>query len=152
MAINPNTDFSVGQVLTSTNANQWPRGIMALSIITSNVSIPNAETTYTSVTFTAVANRYYRISWFVGELDNANGHVTTFRFRETSTTGTILAQAVMFGVAGADLVLNMSSLNTFTAGSQTIFARASTPAATSTVLRASATAPAYLMVEDVGPA
>jgi hypothetical protein len=29
MAINPNTDFTTGQVLTSAEQNRFPRGVMA---------------------------------------------------------------------------------------------------------------------------
>jgi hypothetical protein len=33
MAISPNDDFTAGQVLTATECNQFPRGVMALATV-----------------------------------------------------------------------------------------------------------------------
>lgn len=153
MAINPNTDFSTGAVLTASQMNRLPRGIMALSNQTANWSIVNGETTRTSVTFTAVANRYYRVSWFEPKLSNGNASVNNFYLRlDNATTGTIIATTNLYMIAGDLKQINLSCIATFTAGSRTIYARGDENAASATTATASATQPAYLMVEDLGPA
>jgi hypothetical protein len=152
MAINPNTDFSVGQVLTSGNANRWPRGVMALSNLTANTNIPNGETTRTSVSFTAVANRYYKISWYEPELQNPNAAVNTMYLRLDTTGGTILGTSILFTVAGDQTSALLTIVTTLSAGSRSIFARAFNNAATATEYRAASGKPAYLLVEDIGPA
>jgi hypothetical protein len=152
MAINPNTDFTAGQVLTAEQQNRFPRGIMALSLITTNAIIGNAESTFTSVTFTAAADRYYKISWFSGQIDNTSSSVNNFYFRQTTATGTIIQQGLQFLTAGEGHIFELSSINTFSAGSQSIFARFSQNAGSNTTMNSSATRPSYLMVEDIGPA
>jgi hypothetical protein len=151
MAINPNTDFTTGAVLTAAQQNRFPRGVMALSNLTANLSYLNSETTRTSVTFTAEANRYYRISFFEPDLTNANASVNTFVFRLDTTGGTVLGTAIQYYNANNNAQLNMSVVTTLSAGSRTIFARGSTNAGTATTGNASATKPAYLLVEDLGP-
>lgn len=58
---NPNTNFSAGAVYTAAQANRFPRGVMALTTSTSNV-IAFGLLSGLSTTFTAVANRLYKIS------------------------------------------------------------------------------------------
>lgn len=153
MAINPNTDFSTGAVLTASQMNRLPRGIMALSNQTANWTIANAESTRTSVTFTAVANRYYRVSWYEPDLSNGNASVNNLYFRlDNATTGTIIGTTRLYMIAGDATPLSLSVVATFSAGSRTIYARGDENAATGTTAAASATKPAYLMVEDLGPA
>jgi hypothetical protein len=153
MAINPNTDFVAAAVLTADQMNRLPRGIMALSTLTSNGSILNGETTRTSVTFTAVANRYYRVSWYEPDLNNANAATNTFYLRlDNATTGTIIGTSIIYTLATASDNNLTSIVTTFSAGSRTIFARYFENAGTATNANASATKPAYLMVEDIGPA
>lgn len=153
MAINPNTDFTAGQVLTAAQQNRFPRGVMALSNVTANAQILNAEATRTSVTFTAVANRYYKITWFEPDLNNANAATNTFYLRlDNATTGTIIGTSIIYTLATASDNNMMSVITTFTAGSRTIFARYLENAGTATNANASATKPAFLVVEDIGPA
>ena len=152
MAINPNTDFTPGAVFTAGQADRFPRGIMALSLITANANIVNAESTFTSVTFTAEADRYYKITWFSGLILNVNSSVNNFYFRQTTATGTIIQQALQFLTANEGHPFTMSVVKTFAAGSTSVFARFDQNAGTATVMNSGATRPSYLMVEDVGPA
>jgi hypothetical protein len=65
MAISPNVDFVSGAILTAAQQNQFPRGIMQRVASTSSATGTNTETvTLTLPAFTAVANRYYRITYF----------------------------------------------------------------------------------------
>jgi hypothetical protein len=153
MAINPNVDFVAGAVLTASQQNRFGRGVMTLGPLTSNTSATTVEATRTNVTFTAVANRYYKITWFEGNLaGGANASLNTMRLRTTSTTGTIIGESLLFLNAGYQSPAVCSVISTFAAGSQTIYARVLTNAATATVYTASGTQPAYLTVEDIGPA
>jgi hypothetical protein len=152
MAINPNTNFTAGAILTADQQNRFPRGIMALSLITANANILNTESTFTSVTFTAEADRYYKITWVSGLIINPNGSVNNFYLRETTATGTVIQQGQQFLTADEAHLFNMSVVKTFSAGAQDVFARFDQNAGTATVMTSGATRPSYLMVEDVGPA
>jgi hypothetical protein len=61
MAIAPNTTFTAGQVLTSDQANRFPRGVVAY---TSNATqtIAGGYLTGLDTTYTFAADRMYRIS------------------------------------------------------------------------------------------
>jgi hypothetical protein len=74
MAISPNVDFTSGQVLTAAQQNQFPRGIVAQVSETANgTALPTEQVTLTASTFTAVANRYYRITYFEPIAQNPGG-------------------------------------------------------------------------------
>jgi hypothetical protein len=152
MAINPNTDFTAGAILTADQQNRFPRGIMALSTLTSNVTLLNAETSITNVSFTAVANRNYRINYFCGNASNVGASLNTFVFRQTSVAGTILATNLFTNATAFTFFVNFSCITTFAAGSQSIFVRGSTNGGAGTILASSATSPSFLVVEDIGPA
>ena len=74
MAISPNDDFTAGQILTAQECNQFPRGVMALATSTTSYTLTTSEVIATgmTVTFTAVANRYYRITWFEPQAQSAS--------------------------------------------------------------------------------
>jgi hypothetical protein len=152
MAISPNTDFTSGQVLTAQNANQWPRGVMGLATVTSSVvSAQNIEITLASVSFTAVANRNYRISFQAGSVTNNNSVIQNTYIRLDTTSGTILNQTETFIVAGQNLPNSIMTVTTLTAGTRTIFARAfQSSTGLATTYTASATRPMILVVEDIG--
>ena len=156
MAISPNTDFSTGQVLTATNANQWPRGIMAIGTNTVSGTATTTETvTITATTFTAVANRYYKMTYYEPivckpPVDQAS---TTLRIRLTNATGAEqqYGQSQSAGTANSAISLNVCIVKTLAAGVTTIVACCVTSTGTASLFR-SATAPAVLVIEDMGPA
>lgn len=156
MAINPNTNFSSGQVLTADQANRWPRGIMSYVEGTADQAISTTETTYlTAPAFTAVAGRYYRITYFepaVGITAGA-GNYTQLRIRQTNVTGTVvgLAQLQVSGATGVSQTTMAQRITTFSAGSITLVATMLANTGAPTCFR-NATYPAFLMVEDLGPA
>ena len=92
MAINPNTDFTAGQVLTAAEQNRFPRGIVAFVESTSSSGAITAQTvTLTAPAFTAVANRYYKITYFEPVLQPSGppGFITA-RLRLNNVSGTEL--------------------------------------------------------------
>jgi len=153
MAVNPNTDFTSGAVLTAAQQNRFPRGVMAFTAKTTSANYTVEAVDITSAAFTAVASRYYRITFYVPQasVNVANGY-TTFRIRTgTTTAGTQLAAAIGSSpTAGSPSGTIASVVTTLTAGSQQVCATI-TSSSTTTATN-SATQPAYLLVEDIGPA
>ena len=153
MAINPNTDFSTGAILTAAQQNRFPRGIVAIaSSTTSDASITAEEIELTSSTFTAVANRYYRATYYEPQLNTASGggSFIFLRLRLTNLAGTQLNQG-LFQVGPANMTGFIVWTGTLSAGSTTIVATAASGFGTWVASRAAGTV-AYLIVEDMGPA
>ena len=157
MAISPNVDFVAGAILTATQQNQFPRGVMATasSSTTYVLTLATAVATGMTVTFTAVANRNYRITYYepqIGVPTVAAGAVTT-EIRITNAAGTQLQKGLISGPSAASGSLTNTYVGTLTAGSITIvgcaFANSLTGAPE---LTRGATRPAQLTVEDIGTA
>ena len=151
MAINPNTDFSSGAVLTASQQNRFPRGVMALNqSTTSDSTITAEEVQITGSSFTAVANRYYKITYFEPNAIGGTGYFA-FRIRQTNLAGTTLNISYNVAGTGIDRQMTMIWVGTFSAGTVNVVATAQQTAGTGTLSR-SATVVAYLLVEDIGPA
>ena len=156
MAISPNVDFVAGAILTATQQNQFPRGVMAFGTRTANTGGLTAGTTTISIpaiTFTAVADRYYRISYYEPQYVFGAGHTQTdAAIRQGTLASDPLISLGSFG--GSTTVRNYSNVQvvkTFTAGSVSVVATLS-PAGGTVNGTAGATFPAFLLVEDIGPA
>ena len=50
MAISPNDDFTAGQVLTATECNQFPRGVMAYAQSTADYTLTTSDVIATGMT------------------------------------------------------------------------------------------------------
>jgi len=150
MAINPNTDFTAGAVLTAAQQNRFPRGVMAYTTsTTTSGSITTEAVQITGSSFTAVANRYYKVTYFESGLTGTNTDANA-RLRLTNISGTVLAlQAVAVPSTGGGFV-HLAYVGTFTAGTTNVVATISGSAAV--VANRSATRPSFLLVEDIGPA
>lgn len=159
MAISPNTDFTTGQILTATNANQWPRGIVARAVsTTSDTNITSTESVQlTASSFTAVANRYYKITYFEPQALPAAGipNYIYLKIRLTNTSGTCYATggntADTNTTPAVGASITIITTQTFSAGTVTIVGTAVVNGGTGTCARSS-TQPATLIVEDIGPA
>jgi hypothetical protein len=158
MAINPNTDFTAGQVLTAAQQNRFPRGVMALASSTTSYTLTTsvAIATGMTVTFTAVANRNYKITYYEPQASTANVvSYTVTQIRLTNAAGTAYQQGIVQTVSAAitNAAICNTFVGTFTAGSTTIVGCAVTTSTSGApLLTRSATAPAFLLVEDIGPA
>jgi hypothetical protein len=153
MAINPNTDFVAGQVLTAAEQNRFPRGIVAFQTDTASANFTGESVNITSTSFTAVANRYYRITYFQPQLQvNAANGYSILTLRKGTTTGgaQITRGFAANSVSGGPISGNVSAVTTLTAGSQQVCGTITSTNTTST--NTSATTIGYLMVEDIGPA
>ena len=146
MAISPNDNFTAGEILTANECNQFPRGVMQYAQHTSNVAFTTETTILTATAFTAIADRYYQITYFEPSLTNTAIGETTLKIKQGAT---ILQQGLIRnGAATTGYVGSISVVKTFTAGSVTITATAQSTATGSA--QASATQPGYLLIEDIG--
>jgi hypothetical protein len=155
MAISPNVDFVAGAILTATQQNQFPRGIMAFRNRTSNTGALATETvTISSISFTAVANRYYKITYF--EPQGIGAGTLTFAdmvIRQgTTIAGTGLALSTLAPTATIREGNTVEYIGTFTAGAVNIVATVGPNGGGTINCSAGATFPAFLLVEDIGPA
>ena len=155
MAINPNTDFTTGAVYTADQANRFPRGVMAFRNRTSNTGALAVETvTITAISFTAVANRYYKITYL--EPQGIGAGTLTFAdmvIRQgTTTAGTGLALSTLAPTATVREGNTVEYIGTFTAGTVNIVATVGPNGGGTINCSAGATYPAFLLVEDIGPA
>ena len=153
MAVNPNVDFVAGAILTAAQQNRFGRGVMAYNqVIVSDSSVTAEEVQITGSAFTAVANRYYRITYLEPFVYGSVTSTYTFRIRQTNLAGTLLQEiATVAGVLGSYGYGACSVVTTFPAGSTNVVATLTSSAGTGVASR-TATRVAYLMVEDIGPA
>lgn len=156
MAISPNLDFVAGAVLTATQQNQFPRGIVSFAQVVTTTGLTTTEAVQiTSSTFTAVANRYYRVTYYepLIQIGAATPSFLAFRVRLTNLAGTVLAlsepEAMPNPSDGQIIVVQF--VTTFTAGSTVLVATGATGSSTASAYGA-ATTRRQLIVEDLGPA
>jgi hypothetical protein len=151
MAISPNVNFTSGQILTATQQNQFPRGIMAFNSRTTNTGALSVNTvTISAISFTAVANRYYKITYY--EPQSLPGGASTFAQMDIvngTTTGTGIQSCSVPQISGARTGATCTYIGTFTAGTQNICAQGSPNGGTVNFI-AQANNFAFLMVEDLG--
>ena len=155
MAISPNDTFTSGQILTAAECNAFPFGVVAYSESTTSQAFGVTEALVLSVSFTAIANRYYKITYHepLYQMAVGAGQQTEARFRLTNVTGTILyeSQYQNTNVTQAACAFTFSRITTFTAGATTVVSTGRASVAPSAAFRG-ATNPGFLMVEDIGPA
>jgi hypothetical protein len=159
MAISPNDDFTAGQILTYTECNNWPRGVMAYASSGTSYTLTTSDTLSTgmTVTFTAVANRNYKITYFEPQVDSPSVAASTSntRLHITDTAGLLLQQGFSTGLTAAKnySTINLTWVGTLAAGSITIIGSSLCSVTTGTpLLQRNALVPAFLIVEDIGTA
>ena len=155
MAIAPNTTFVSGAIYTASQANAYGFGVVALGTSSTSSAAVAVETlSVTSNSFTAIASRYYKITYYEPTLLYSAGTVTyvDLNIRLTSIAGT-LQQAGSVKISSADRSSGIVTIvKTLTAGA-TVVVGTFTPTGggTATAFHA-ASALAYIVVEDIGPA
>ena len=159
MAITPNTDFTSGQILTAQQQNNFPRGLVAIatSVTTQNGITAETLSTGMSLSFTAVANRNYKVIYREGTLSKVTTSAQVdLRVRLTNLAGTEVAAGTFYMVAGVNNSAEISIVKTFTAGAVTLVGTATTQAGGTVNLRrdlfAANLAAASLEVYDMGTA
>jgi hypothetical protein len=123
---------------------------VATASVTANQTGISAEANLTSltVTFTAVTGRRYKTTGYCKVIQQTSGGSPSVFITDGSnvhSTEWIIAQET-----GFQATANPIAVETISAGSVTRKLRASTTASTMD-MNASATAPAFILVEDIGP-
>jgi len=152
MAIAPNTTFFTGYTLTATQLNAFPRGIMALTTATSSdTTITSEEVQIAGSLFNAVANRYYKITYYEPAIYNASTATATARIRLGTTTAGALQQSALSFAYSTWEDMTCVAITTLTAGPTQFVGTLQSSSGTSQASRTS-TQYAFLLVEDIGPA
>jgi hypothetical protein len=109
--------------------------------------------TIAAINFTAVANRYYRITYFEPQFVFGAGHTYTDMAIRNGTTaaGTLMNLIAAPGTSTVRFGGAVIWTGTFSAGSTNIVATC-TPNGGTANPNAGVTFPAFLVVEDIGPA
>lgn len=144
---------SPGDVLTSANFTKLPGGWIGYAEVTADQTTITSETDLTSLTVTVTvgSNRRIKITGHIRVNGSTTDNVAGLRIKESTTTlqlastynpgtsshTTLIGQVVLTPSAGSHSY--KLSLETLTGGGNVS-------------LEASATNPAYILVEDMGPA
>jgi hypothetical protein len=150
MAVSPNDDFTSGQILTAQECNNFPRGVMGYMTSSTNPTVTTsvADVTGVTVTWTAVANRLYRVT-FEGFVGCTTATQNQYFFADASN----VTQDSWIQDMGLNTYqpICLVQILTATAGSKTVKLRAQTSAGTLTFFGTSGRQ-FSMVVEDLGPA
>ena len=157
---NPNVDFTTGQTLTAAQQNRFGRGWMggAQSTVNYTLTTANAIATGMSVTFTGVAGRVYKLTYFEPAVETstiAAGSTTVLNIRQTNAAGTQVTSGVVAsqvaGLKDVNALCLVAIIPIITSGSTTYVGCAIANNTTGApILGRNATQPALLLVEDIG--
>lgn len=162
MAIAPNTTFVAGNVYTAAQANAFPFGVVGRAVSNTDYTLTTsvAIATGMTVTFTAIADRYYKITYMEPQCQTSTvaNSDTNIQIRVTDASGTLLNNGFVRSETASQQdtgTITLVSTSTFTAGSVTIVGCAKTTNTTGAPVlgrNAAIAGPALLLVEDIGPA
>jgi hypothetical protein len=155
---NPNDLFVSGQIFTASNANRFPRGVMAYATSATTQTLATTSTIATgmTVTFTAEANRLYKITYQEPEVQTPTvalgNSICTIKLTNAAATAYAVSIIQTPSAAQTASEVTTMTIQSFAAGSITIVGACSTSSLTGTPkLERSATRLALIMVEDIGP-
>lgn len=150
--------FSAGDVLGAADMNGLPAGKMGYASVTANQTSISTTTDLTSltVTWTAVSSRLYQISfqvavdpvWTTGSAQPTIYITDGSNNVKQTVTSDVLADLSVLSMTGFVLETSLS-------GSTTRKLRAAFPSSSGSdtmTMTASSTRPAFILVEDIGPA
>jgi carbohydrate-selective porin OprB len=156
---NPNTDFSAGATLLASQQNRLPRGVMAYAQSTANYTLTTSDVIATgmSVTWSAVADRYYRITYYepLANTPSAVSGLTNLSIKDTNAAGVTLQYGTVRTSSATPVSANVGVVlvaTWATSATRTLVGTGSVNVTTGTpLLQRAATYPAYMLVEDIGP-
>lgn len=145
-----NTTFVSGAILTAAQMNNLPMGIVSVTSASASSGTTSTEVTrITAASFTAVANRYYRITYFEPALQYVSGTVNLIEL-----TIKIGGVAIQFGEvkisSASDNTGTVSITKTLTAAATVVTATMKPVGGGSANAYSAATAVAQLVIEDMG--
>lgn len=151
-----NTTFTSGQILTAAQVNNLPMGTVSapVSLTALNFNpVAAADIAGATITFTAVANRIYRVTYCF--FANCTGADSSLNITFTDTTPTVIQQSLFtFSTPFNPEGRQCTSVFYFTAGSsgsitRKLRAQRQTGASTLTIF-SNSTLPFQYAIEDVG--
>lgn len=154
----PNNNFTAGQVLTASEMNLLPRGVMAQATSATSYTLTLTETITTgmSVTFDAVAGRLYKLTYYEPLVNTPSviSGQTNLQIRLTNATGTQFQRGIIRTPSATPVIGSIGVIDLYipaSSGSVTIvgtsFASSLTGAPT---IDRTLLAPALICVEDIG--
>jgi len=149
MAVNPNTDFVAGAILTASQQNRFGRGAMGyVSKSDGNFAAITAETDLTgmSITFTGVTGRLYRLSTGIVGLKNTNAGYIFITAKDASNA--IIGQNGSNAVAGG--YADVAGTYLFTAVGATTIRLTAQAENASVTIQANSAIKCTMIIEDVG--
>ena len=149
MAISPNNTFVAGDILTAAECNAFPFGVQIKDDDTTTSSSFVTAVTVCTGTMTAIANRLYRITYSEPQLTGSALGSATMKILDGATqlqSSYIFLPASVYDTQGIITVTT-----TLSAGSHTINATLIRSSPITLTATRSATQPAVLTVEDIGP-
>ena len=158
MAIAPNTTFVANNVLTASQQNAFGFGVVALATSTATYTLTTSTAIATGMTvsFTAIANRNYKVTYTEPQtqITNLVSGTTAIAIRVTNAAGTLLQTNYLRNSVAASGVGSLTCVyvGTFAAGSTTLVGCASTSSTSDAPGLIGNTGPRILLVEDIGPA
>jgi hypothetical protein len=144
---------TAGSVLTATNFNALPRGVVQVAAKTTDQTgiSTQADISSLSVTWTAVSGRYYRISVYLASVrQRTSGGIVVLNITDASNVSRT-QQNVTLATDDFSPLVAVEVSNSLS-GSITRKARIGTTAGTVDVPSATSPAGWYIMVEDLGTA
>jgi len=150
-----NTNFTVGQILTAQQQNNFPRGLVSATSVTSSSGTFSVETLrVTSPSFTAVANRKYRITYVEPVLQFVSGTVNNVGMiiRITSIAGAIQTFSEIKIQSSNNNAGICTIVKELTAGATVMVGTLIANGGGSANAFSSATAVTQLIIEDLGVA
>ena len=146
MAINPNVDFVSGAILTAAQQNRFPRGIMAKSSLPGNFALSTTLTDFgLSLSFTAVANRYYKYTFYAYASNSSVS--TTLETYITDSSNNVKGSLNVTASSTGFFFQHLTYISTETAGTVIRKLRGRVGTGVGTVY-----GPLDFWVEDIGPA
>ena len=153
MAIAPNTTFVSGAILTAAQQNAFGFSTCQYaSSTTTAATITTITTTLTLSSFTFLANRNYKITYFDPVMFCTSGSgEATLTIKNTTAVTTIATSATTVNVTNSAAGI-LQFVTTFAAGAAVLSASLTYTGTGSLTASRSATRTAFLLLEDIGPA
>ena len=153
MAIAPNTTFVANTVLTAAQQNAFNFGTCQFnSTSTTSSTITTISTQITLSSFTFIASRNYKITYFEPVMFCTSGSgEATLTLKNTTAATTLATCIATVNVTNSSFGM-LQYVTQFSAGASVVSASLTYSGAGSLTASRSATRTAFLLVEDIGPA
>ena len=146
-----NTTFVSGAILTAAQMNALPFGVVALTTTNTLATVTATETVaMTTSSFTAIANRYYRITFVFGGANiQTTGGSLAAKIRLTNAAGTQYSySSISYAASTGNNTLTCVAFTTLAAGATVIVGTVQASAGSSAT---GGGVQNFLVVEDIGP-